>query len=215
MLQNIFYIAICSVLLLAVLTVDKILLPHSIGTKLQGLYHETQLASISRMLSSPCSDSHQIVSDYSDKRVNQERNAALSISPTRGVFKVGDEFFIAVLLDSPYRAMNAAEAKIMFPPDSLEVLHISTKASLFDLWVKEPTFSNEDGTIVFVGGLPNPGFLGTQGLIMEIVFRVRRGGNAKLVIRDAEILANDGFGTSIFKESRGAVYTLVSNGQKP
>lgn len=215
MLQNIFYIAIGSALLLAVLTVDKILLPRSIGTGLQGSYYETQLASISRSLSFPCSDSHQTVSAHSGSRAQQRESAALSLWPASGVFMVGDEFSVAVLLDSPQKAMNAAEAKIIFPPDTLEVLNISIKASLFSLWIKEPIFSNKGGTIVFVGGLPNPGFLGTQGLIMEIVFRVKRGGNAELAIRDAEILANDGFGTSIFKESRGAAYTSTGNRQKP
>lgn len=215
MLQNIFYIILGSIFLLVVLTVDKIFLPHLAGIRSQSLHQETQLASISRNLSFLYNDFHQAVSVHSDSGVQQRKNATLSLCPASGVFKVGDEFSVAVLLDSPQKAMNAAEAKIIFPPDTLEVLNISIKASLFSLWIKEPIFSNKDGTIVFVGGLPNPGFFGTQGLIMEIVFRVKQGGNAELVIQDAEILANDGFGTSIFKESRGAAYTSTGDRQKP
>lgn len=142
--------------------------------------------------------------------VSFERGGAtLSFQPANGRFEVNKIFSVAVLVDSPGEAMNASEARIVFSSDKLEVLNISKENSIFNLWVEDPIFSNKDGAITFAGVLPNPGFIGMRGKIIDITFKVKQEGLAELAITNARTLANDGFGTDMLKGSKNASYIFT------
>lgn len=136
--------------------------------------------------------------------------ATLSFQPANGGFEVNKIFSVAVLVDSPGEAMNASEARIVFPPDKLEALSISKENSIFSLWVEDPMFSNKNGAITFAGVLPNPGFIGMRGKIINITFKAKKVGRAELAITNARVLANDGLGTDMLRESKDASYIFTA-----
>jgi len=140
-----------------------------------------------------------------------EANAAsLYFSSSSNSYTVGDIFTVNVLVDTEGQAINAAESTINFPIDFLEVISTNKSGAIFSLWVEEPTFSNSAGTISFVGGLPNPGFNGTAGKIISVVFRVKKAGSATVIFASGVVRANDGFGTDILKTRSQLQFTLVS-----
>lgn len=93
--------------------------------------------------------------------------------------------------------INNVEASIKFPNDLLSVESINTNGSIFTMWVEQPKFSNEAGTISFNGGIPNPGYLGSNGKIFSVIFRAKKVGDANISFSSANIYANDGLGTDV------------------
>jgi GxxExxY protein len=136
--------------------------------------------------------------------------ATLYFSPSSGNFTVGNILTTSVLINTQGQAINNSGAVINFPAGLLEVVSISKSGSIFSLWVEEPAFSNSAGTISFDGGLPTPGFNGTAGKIVNIVFRIRNAGTASLIFSSAAVRANDGYGTDILQTKAQAQFNLIS-----
>lgn len=129
--------------------------------------------------------------------IHAARAATLSFSPQSGTYFAGRSFSISVLVSSPDQAMNAVQGEVSFPADQLEVLSISQSNSVISLWVQNPTFSNQDGTVDFGGVSPNPGFQGNNGNVITIRFEAKNTGAAALKFVSGSVLANDGKGTNI------------------
>lgn len=140
---------------------------------------------------------------------NTANAATLYFSPSSGNFTVGNIFTVNVMVDTGDKAINNAEAAINFPPALLEVVSVGKFGSIFSLWVLEPNFSNSQGTLSFNGGLPTPGFNGSTGKILSLVFRVKKAGSASVFSSLAAVRANDGYGTDILTNSLQASFTLV------
>ena len=65
--------------------------------------------------------------------------------------------------------------------------------------MQKPSFSNagNTGNVRFEGVVLNPGFVGSNGKILDVVFRVKKEGTAELNFTEFAILANDGLGTNL------------------
>lgn len=136
------------------------------------------------------------------------QEASFSLSPAKGTYGVRDNFSVNVFISTEGTAINAAQAKISFPPEKLKVVDISNGSSIFTLWVQEPAFSNSKGEISFGGGLPSPGFKGKNGKVITIIFQGKALGEAKVDFGNEIIDANDAFGTNVFSFSQGGVYSI-------
>ncbi len=136
-----------------------------------------------------------------------EGGASFVLLPASETFKQGEIFSVELELETEVAAINAARAIIYFPADKLEVKEISKDNSIFVLWPEEPLFNNRAGTIVFSGGLPQPGFQGKQRII-KIVFEAKAEGMAFLSLGEGQILANDGKGTDILAFIKEAKYLI-------
>lgn len=147
--------------------------------------------------------------------VSPAQAASLFLSPETGSFDVGQTFSVSVFVSSPGQAMNAAEGIISFPANKLQVISLSKNASIFNLWVKEPSFSNAVGTINFEGIVLNPGFAGSAGKLLTITFRAEDAGSAPVNFSSGSVLANDGMGTNIFSGFSNAEYFLGSGQASP
>ncbi|HUC01601.1 MAG TPA: hypothetical protein VMA75_01720 [Candidatus Paceibacterota bacterium] len=137
------------------------------------------------------------------------RAATLSFSPQAGTYFSGRSFSVSVIVSSPDQAMNAVQAEVSFPPDELQVLSVSEAGSIIDLWVQNPTFSNEDGTINFGGVAVNPGYQGSGGKIVTIQFEAKNPGTAALSFLSGSVLANDGKGTNILASMGRASFIVA------
>jgi hypothetical protein len=122
--------------------------------------------------------------------------------------KVGDSFRATVYLDTQGASANAGEASISFPQDKIEVESISTSNSVFSIWVEQPSYSNDLGVIRFNGGVPNPGYTGAQGRVMQITYRIKSSGSGSISFGNPSILANDGLGTDIHTQSPSSSFSI-------
>lgn len=135
--------------------------------------------------------------------------ANLYFLPSSGSFSVGKTITASVYVSSPDQAINAASGIISFDQNKLQVVSLSKTGSIMSLWVQEPSFSNITGTVNFEGIVLNPGFIGSSGKIINIVFKAKASGVAPLSFSSASVLANDGKGTNILTNSGSASYNIV------
>jgi hypothetical protein len=138
----------------------------------------------------------------------QAAGASLFLTPAGGVKYVGGVFTASVKVDTGGQAANAFEATLHFPTDKLLVTETSTGGSVCAFFVKHPVHSNNDGTIHFSCGLPNPGYNGSSGSLINVSFRAKSAGKALVTMVGGKVLANDGAGTEIPTAARGATYDI-------
>ena len=134
--------------------------------------------------------------------------ATLYFVPSTGVSGIGGNFSVGVYVSSADQAMNAASGVVSFPQDKLEVASISKTGSIITLWVQEPAFFNQNGTVNFEGIIPNPGFIGSGGKIVILNFRTKAAGTAAVTFSSGSVLANDGLGTNILTGLGSASFSL-------
>lgn len=136
------------------------------------------------------------------------------VSPPSGSYKVGQTFTVRIVVSSATQAVNAVSASLSFPRDMLQVASVSKIGSILNLWVQEPSFDNNAGTVSLEGVVPNPGFTGANGSVLSINFRVIAPGTANLRFNSASLLANDGYGTNILKNRGTASYSLAAKAEE-
>ena len=140
------------------------------------------------------------------------KGATLYFSPESAGYGKGDVFKIDVKLETEGDIINTCETKIYFNKNQLEVIDVAKGGSLMSLWAKDPFYSNEQGTVILVGGVPG-GFKG-DGKIISIIFRAIELGSASVSFHeDSKVLLNDGKGTPATLVRRDAVFVISSSGQ--
>lgn len=140
---------------------------------------------------------------------------SIYISPATGSYSVGQSFSVRVMIKSPTRAVNAVSGTLTFPHNLLQVLSVSKNDSAMSLWVQDPSFDNNAGTVDFAGVVLNPGFTGSGGNVLTINFKPVNSGTANLGFSTGSLLANDGAGTNILDSLGSAVLTLGFAGAAP
>lgn len=136
--------------------------------------------------------------------------ATLFVSPTSGIYKIGDIFSVLINVNSGGQAINAASVQMSFDNTKLEVTDIGYSRSIFTIWTEEPVFSNAAGSVRLSGGLPTPGFIGASGAILRVNFKARAAGQASVIMTSGSVLANDGSGTNILDSFKGGLYNIIS-----
>lgn len=135
--------------------------------------------------------------------------AGLFLNPASGTFLVGGTFDISVVLDTRGVAINTVAVDLSFPPDKLQIASPSVGKSIIQVWPAPPVFSNREGRIYFVGGIPSPGIVTSQGVVLTLTFRVVSPGNAEIRFGEkTTVLANDGKGTDVLGQSPSVFYRL-------
>lgn len=142
-------------------------------------------------------------------------SASLYFNHSLGLYQQNEIFMSRVMVASPDEPMNAVAGTIIFPNDILEVTMISRDDSLISIWLQEPEWSNELGTINFEGFVLNPGFQGSAGQVFTIFFKVIGTGVAVVDFSTGSILAHDGEGTSLLANLESAEYTIVEDVPPP
>lgn len=135
--------------------------------------------------------------------------ATFSISPATGNYTVGQSITVTVRENSAGQAINAGEGSISWTPNTLQFVSVSSSSSIFKYWPVDPAVRGTS-SVIFSGGLPSPGYSGSNGTVLRISFTAKAAGTATIKINDAKILANDGFGTDVYTGQVGASYTIAS-----
>ncbi len=131
--------------------------------------------------------------------------ATLSLAPKEATHHVGENFTVSMLISAD-ASINAFSGVLLFPTDTLQVISVSKLNSIVNLWTQDPSFSNagSSGNVSFEGVVLNPGFIGPNGRILTITFRVKKEGSANLTFSQYTVLLNDGLGTNIVPTTEGA-----------
>jgi hypothetical protein len=143
--------------------------------------------------------------------------ATMTIQPESGIYRVGKTFTATIKLNTEGQVVNAAQGELDFSRDTdkMEVISISRAGSAFTLWAVEPVFNNQAGKIEFAGGIPTPGFVGSNGTVLTITFRPKTAGSALLLFSRGAVLLNDGKGTNVLSRLAGASYTFEASSFVP
>jgi len=135
--------------------------------------------------------------------------ATFFLLPKSGEFNIGQEFNLEVRINSDGQGFNAAQATIEFPKDILEIKSLDYVDSVFNFWLEEPRFSNDQGRVAFIGGTTN-GVIGASVLILKVSFIVKTAGDVEILLNDVAITSSDGTGTNILSGSEGASLLIKS-----
>src|SRR3989338_1828444 len=142
--------------------------------------------------------------------VNSAWAADFNVAPPSGQLGLGQELSVSVKINTAGDSVNAAQAKIKFSPNVLEVKSISKEGSIFNFWLQEPVFSNTDGTINFIGGTPN-GVSGASLHVLKINFVAKGVGTSEFSFIDASINLAEGSGTNVLGNANGASFTVSTS----
>lgn len=141
--------------------------------------------------------------------------AKLYLEPSEGKYHQGDLFIEEIRLNTQGEYINTVKIDLSFPKEILEVKDLSKGNSILTLWIKEPSFSNQEGKISFIGGVP-AGYQGWDGLLAKIIFKISgtdlisTSEIARLKFLDtSQILLNDGLGTAADLETEQGILTIL------
>src|SRR3989344_3020291 len=134
---------------------------------------------------------------------NSASAATLFATPQSGTHALQKTFSLDVKIDSQGDSINAAQAHVTFSATILEVKSIDISDSVFGFWPEEPSFSNENGTVDFIGGTVN-GVSGASLHVVTIVFNTKTVGEAPIFLDDGAITIDDGTGTNVLTGATGA-----------
>lgn len=140
--------------------------------------------------------------------------ATLSLVPSSASVSVGNTITVSVYVDSEGTAINNAEGNLSFLKNLFDVVSINKDASLFTLWIAAPAYDG-NSTISFNGGLPSPGYQGSNGKLFSVILRAKAAGSAALTLVNGAVRANDGLGTDVLNSVRGATITIVQPAVAP
>lgn len=128
------------------------------------------------------------------------RKRAYFVIPEKNNFQLGKEFYFDLNTSAINTPVNVVQADIIFDKNLLEVKTIDTQKSFATIFTQKD-FSNEEGWIRIVGGLPNPGYLGERGHFARIFFLPKTTGVGEIsFLKTSSLLANDGHGTNILSK---------------
>jgi len=133
--------------------------------------------------------------------------ARVYFEPAGGQFEVGDSINVSVFLDTEGESINAVELGVKVP-QLLRIKSISKSGSAIQLWVKEPSFSNNN--VSLIGGIPG-GSKSSRMLISKIVTQASAIGEGSIgFLPDSSVLLHDGQGTALTLTSvSGGVFKIV------
>lgn len=134
--------------------------------------------------------------------------ARVFVSPSSLSVKAGDQGTLTVYLDAEGTPVNSADITLSFSNDTIQVTGVSKAGSIFSLWIEEPDYSNADGTIHFNGGLPSPGYAGSQGKLLTVSFIAKKAGATGVSFVSSSVTANDGEGTNVLRTTAPSQITV-------
>lgn len=141
---------------------------------------------------------------------NSAGKAALFLSPATGTFLVGSTFDLSIVLDTKGAPVNTLEVELEFPADKIQIANPSIGRSVVQVWAAPPTFSNREGGVYFVGGVPSPGIVTSDGVVLTLTFRVIAPGDGEIRFgKRTSVLANDGKGTDILGQKPPAFFKFI------
>lgn len=124
--------------------------------------------------------------------------ANIYFETARSNVSVGDIFIVSAKIDSGKTNINSVEGDVVLESNdgNLVVNDFSLAKSIFSLWPRTPSLSEDGNIISFVGGVPG-GFNLDKAILFNIILQADKEGTIKISPRDIAVFANDGNGTRV------------------
>lgn len=135
--------------------------------------------------------------------------ASFLFNPSTGSYAVGSTVPVDVIIDTEDDSINAVSGVLTYDDTAVRPVSIKISDSLVDLWIVQPSISENEDTISFEGLILNPGFIG-KGKIATINFTILTPSSSVVSFASGSALANDGMGTNLL--TRFAKATLSTYG---
>lgn len=135
--------------------------------------------------------------------------ATYNLTADKETFVIGDTFNVDVKIESPDVGINAAQAVITFPSDTIQVTRLDKEGSAFDFWLQGPEYSNDAGRVTFIGGSQS-GISGKSLEVLRISFKVKGSGAVGIIFSDGAVTASDGSGTNVLSAMNGLQLTSIT-----
>ncbi len=127
----------------------------------------------------------------------------LFFTPSAKMIGLGEEFYVDLMLDPENTSVNGIESTIVFPPDKISFVRSEEGKSMVDLWIEK---TKEKAGVIAFSGIISGGFSGvidpfysdikSPGLLVRLVFRGERPGDATIESISSHVAHNDGEGTT-------------------
>lgn len=137
------------------------------------------------------------------------RAATLNIAPSSGTYLVGQAVTVTLRVNTAGQSINASEATLTWTPETLQFVSVSAAGSIFKYWPVDPVVRGSS-TIIYSGGLANPGYTGGAGTILRVSLRAKAVGKGTVTISGGKVLANDGQGTDLYTGAGSATYSITA-----
>lgn len=117
----------------------------------------------------------------------------------------GAEFAYPLRVRSQRTPVNAIQLDLQFDPNAMKVKRVETTNGIANI-ILVNDFSNTDGWVRVVGGIPYPGFTGEDGVVATVFFDIvgAEGNTSIRIMPSSRLLAADGKGTDLFYSFRSA-----------
>ena len=135
--------------------------------------------------------------------------ASYNLVANKETFVVGDSFTVDLKINSADVGINAAQATLSFPKGTVQVTNVDKTNSVFNFWLQGPDYSNDAGTVSFIGGNQN-GIAGADLEVLRVTFKVKGAGPVALVFTDGAVTASDGSGTNVLSAMKGLQLTSIT-----
>lgn len=134
--------------------------------------------------------------------------ATLSVGSSGSTVNVGGTVTVTIRVNAGGQSINAAEGTVTYPSQLLKLNSVSKAGTIFTFWALEPTTATK-GQVAFIGGLPHPGYSGSNGTVMKLTFTALATGKATIGFSGGKVLADDGYGTNIISGQSGTTVTIA------
>ncbi|HXS15191.1 MAG TPA: cohesin domain-containing protein [Candidatus Saccharimonadales bacterium] len=135
--------------------------------------------------------------------------------PDKGQHLIGEIFPLKILINNIKNPINAVQVDLGFNPAKVEVVGVSTQDSFAKIFIQK-TIDNTSGYVRLTGGIPNPGWAGTNGLFETIYLKAKSSGLVTITyLPSSLVLANDGSGTNVLKYLPSISYLILSDKVSP
>jgi hypothetical protein len=144
-------------------------------------------------------------------------NTVLELEPSSVLFDRGSEHRIAIRAITGGEAINAVNIELSYDPAKIEINDIITVNSFCDsdLFI-EKGVDKQNGKVKISCGVKFPGFLGGTGIVAEL--GIQPLGESQTSLRfdgETRVLASDGLGTDVLRQSIGGVINLWRVKKRP
>lgn len=137
-------------------------------------------------------------------------HVGVGLSPRSGSFTEGATFQVPILIDTKGASINGIEVHINYDKNKLSIVNPTGGTSIIGLWIDPPKFNNLNGTVSYIGVVPN-GITTGSGLVGTITFKAIAAGSATVSVSSASrILLNDGLGTLAQVDVGRAEYSILA-----
>lgn len=121
--------------------------------------------------------------------------ATLRVNSSRSSLNVGDQVKVDISFDTQGENVNAIQGQITFPNNLFSFQGVNDGASPVTFWVEQP-HEVASGVVEFSGIMPG-GFTGQASSVLSILLTPVSGGTGIVSVDNAEVLRNDGQGSSV------------------